>query len=152
MFLQIEYQPNIHQRWWYDKWVRIAIFTEIRHLVEELITPSCLFLDFKYFAIWQLHSIKASQYQLECNERWLVYKYWLLMRGMVENYCPKVKLNLGLLFTKARRAEVNSRPRLSFTEGTIIFYHSPNKRAVSFCFIHPIHRFFSPYQTVKSSK
>ena len=31
-----------------------------------------------------------------------------LLRGMVENYCPEVKLNLGLLFTKARRAEVNS--------------------------------------------
>ena len=57
-----------------------------------------------------------------------------------------------LLFTEARRAEVNSRPRLSFTEGTIIFYHSPNKRAVNICFIHPIHRFFSPYQTVKSGK
>ena len=31
-----------------------------------------------------------------------VYKYWLLMRGMVENYCPEVKLNPGLLFTEAR--------------------------------------------------
>ena len=37
----------------------------------------------------------------------LVYKYWLLMRGMVENYCPEVKLNPGLLFTEARMAEVN---------------------------------------------
>ena len=79
----------------------------------------------------------------------IVYKYWLLMRGMVENYCPEVKLNPGLLFTEARRAEVNSRPGLSFTEGTIIFYHSPNKRAVNICFIHPIHRFFSPYWTHK---
>ena len=70
----------------------------------------------------------------------------------MENYCPEVKHNLGLLFTEARRAEVNSRPRLSFTEGTIIFYHSPNKRAVNICFIHPIHRFFSPYRTVKSGK
>ena len=60
---------------------------------------------------------------------------------------PEVKFNLGLLFTKARRAEVNSRQRLNFTEGTIIFYHSPNKRAVNICFIHPtgIHRFFSPH-------
>ena len=70
----------------------------------------------------------------------------------MENYCPEVKLNLGLLFAEARRAEVNSRPRLSFTKGTIIFYHSPNKRAVNICFIHPIHRFFSPYRTVKSEK
>ena len=67
----------------------------------------------------------------------------------MENYCPEVKLNLGLLFTEARRAEVNSRPRLSFTEGTIIFHHSPNKRAVNICFIHPIHRFFSPIRTIK---
>ena len=29
---------------------------------------------------------------------------------------PEVKFNLGLLFTEARRAEVNSRPRLNFTE------------------------------------
>ena len=63
------------------------------------------------------------------------------MMGMVENYCSDVKFNLGLLFTKARRAEVISRPRLNSTEGTIIFYHSPNKRAVNICFIHPIHKF-----------
>ena len=37
----------------------------------------------------------------------------------MENYCPEVKLNPGLVFTEARRAEVNSRPGLSFTEGTI---------------------------------
>ena len=57
-----------------------------------------------------------------------------------------------LLFIEARRAEVNSRPRLSFNKGTIIFYHSPNKRVVNICFIHPIHRFFSPYRTVQSGK
>ena len=39
----------------------------------------------------------------------LLYKYWLLMKGMVENYCPEVKLNLGLLFTEARRAEVKAK-------------------------------------------
>ena len=71
------------------------------------------------------------------------------MRGMVENNCPEVKLNPGLLFTEARRAEVNNRPGLSFTEGTIIFYHSPNKRAVIFLFYTPIHRFFSPYRIRK---
>ena len=43
------------------------------------------------------------------------------MRGMVENYCP----------------EVNSRLRLNFTEGAIISYHFPDKRAVNICFIHP---------------
>ena len=48
--------------------------------------------------------------------------------------------------------EVNSRQRLNFTEGTIIVYHSPNKRAVNICFIHPIHRFCSPYRTVKYGK
>ena len=68
----------------------------------------------------------------------------------MKNYCPEVKLNLGLLFTKACRFKVNSTPRLSFTEGTMILYHSPNKRAVNICFIHPIHRFFSLYRTVKS--
>ena len=45
----------------------------------------------------------------------------MLMSGMVENYCPEVKLKIHLLFTEARRAEVNSRPRLSFIEGTLIF-------------------------------
>ena len=38
-----------------------------------------------------------------------LYKYRLLMRVMVENYCPEVKFNLSLLFTEARRAEVNTR-------------------------------------------
>ena len=60
---------------------------------------------------------------------------------------PEVKFNRGLLLAK-----VNSRPRLNFTEGTIIFYHSPNKKAVSICFIHHIHRFFSPYRTLKSGR
>ena len=68
----------------------------------------------------------------------------------MENYCPEVKLNPGLLFTKARRAEVNSRPGLSFTEGSIIFYHSPNKRTVNICFIHPIHRNLARTEPVKS--
>ena len=53
---------------------------------------------------------------VHCGRSGLLYKYWLLMRRMVENYCPEVKLNPGLLFTEA----VNSRPGLSFTEGTII--------------------------------
>ena len=29
------------------------------------------------------------------------------MRGMVENYCPEVKLNPGLPFTSALQASVN---------------------------------------------
>ena len=28
--------------------------------------------------------------------------------------------------------------RLNFTEGAITFHHTPNKRAVNICFIHPI--------------
>ena len=54
----------------------------------------------------------------------------------MENYCP----------------EVNSRLKLIFTEGAIIFHYSPSKRAVTICFIHHFHRFFSPYQAVKSGK
>ena len=34
---------------------------------------------------------------------------------------PEVKFNLGLLFIEAYRAEVNSRPRLNFTEFNITF-------------------------------
>ena len=34
-------------------------------------------------------------------KEYILYKYWLLMRGMVENYCPEVNLNPGLLFTEA---------------------------------------------------
>ena len=49
----------------------------------------------------------------------------------MENYCPEVKFNLGLLFIEALLASVNSKPRLNFTKGTIIFYRSPNKRAVN---------------------
>ena len=73
---------------------------------------------------------------------------------MVENYCPRDEIqpwptiHLG----PTLRASVNSRLRLNFTKGTIIFYHSPNKRAVNILFIHSIHRFFSPYRTVKSGK
>ena len=70
----------------------------------------------------------------------------------MENYCPGGEIQpLPILFTEAHRAEVNSRQRLNFTEGTITFYHSLNKRAVNICFIHPIHRFFSSYRTVKSA-
>ena len=55
----------------------------------------------------------------------------------MENYCPEVKLNPGLLFTEARRAEANSRPGLSFTEGKVIFYHSPNKKSSQYLFYTP---------------
>ena len=77
------------------------------------------------------------------------------MRGMVENYCPEVKLNpeAGLLFTEARRAEVNSRPGLSFTEGTIIFYHSPNKKSSQYLFHTPLFiDFLVRTEPVKSGK
>ena len=47
------------------------------------------------------------------------------------------------------RAEVNSRPRLNFIEGALIFYHSPNKRSVDICFTHPIHILFSLYRAIK---
>ena len=70
----------------------------------------------------------------------LVYKYWMLMRGTVENYCPRGEIQPCLLFTEARSLV----ERLNFTEGTIIFYHSPNlkKTVDAVCFIHPIHRLF----------
>ena len=70
----------------------------------------------------------------------------------MENYCPKVKFNLDLLFTEARRTEVNCRPRLNFIKGTIIFHHSPNRRTVNICFIRLTDRFFSLYRTVKFGK
>ena len=84
-------------------------------------------------------NLKREQYtNIDCS--W--GEWWKLI-------VPEVKFNLDLLFTEDGRAEGNSWPRLNFTEGAIIFYHSPDKRAVNFCFIHLIHRFFSPYQTVK---
>ena len=52
----------------------------------------------------------------------------------MQKMCVSIQI---LTAHEARGAEVNSRPRLSFTEGTIIFYHSPNTRAVNICFIHP---------------
>ena len=63
----------------------------------------------------------------------------------MENYCPRGEIQPWPTIHRGP----NSRPRLNFTEGPIIFYHSPNKRAVNICFIHPIHRFLSPYRTVK---
>ena len=52
------------------------------------------------------------------------------IQGMVENYVPSVKFNLCLLFTSALRASVNSRQRLNFTSGTIIFHHSPHEQSI----------------------
>ena len=79
----------------------------------------------------------------------LVYNYRLLMREMVKNYCPRGEIQPKPIFTEARRAKVNSRLRLNITEGAIIFYHSLNKRAVNICSIQPIHRFCTPYWTIK---
>ena len=67
----------------------------------------------------------------------------------MENYCPEVKLNPGLLFTEARRAKVNSRPGLSFTEGTIIFYHSPHEQPI-FVLYTPFIDFLARTEPVKS--
>ena len=66
--------------------------------------------------------IKKLAYIAKTRNQYPIYKYWLLMMGMVENYCCRSE---------------------------IIFYHSPNKRAVNICFIRLIHRFYSPYWTVK---
>ena len=44
------------------------------------------------------------------------------MRGMAENYCFRGEIQSWptiVQITEARRAEVNSRPRLNFTEGEI---------------------------------
>ena len=43
---------------------------------------------------------------------------------------PSVKFNLGLLFILALQASVNSRPRLNFTTGTIIFHHSSHEQSI----------------------
>ena len=54
------------------------------------------------------------------------------IRGMVENYCTLGEIqvhHLGLLFTSALLASVNSRPRLNFTSGTIIFHYSPHEQS-----------------------
>ena len=51
IFLQIKHQPNIGGVMIWG--VRIAIFTEIRHLVEELITFLSI-LDFRNGVFWQL--------------------------------------------------------------------------------------------------
>ena len=50
--------------------VRIVIFTEIRHLVEELITFLPIFGPQNLYHLTDYK--KVSQYQLECNERGLV--------------------------------------------------------------------------------
>ena len=73
------------------------------------------------------------------------------------NTMPAVNQSLGVQILTAHEGndEIQpwpSKPRLNFTEGTTIFYHSLNKRAVNICFIHPIHRFFSSYQIAKSGK
>ena len=65
---------------------------------------------------------------------------------------PEVKFNLGLLLTEFRRAEVNSKLRLNITQGTIIFYHSLNKRAVSNFVYNTLFIDFWSVPTVKSGK
>ena len=52
------------------------------------------------------------------------------IQGMVENYCTVGKIQSGLLLTLALRASANSRPRLKFTLGTIIFHHSPHEQSI----------------------
>ena len=74
------------------------------------------------------------------------------MWGMVENYCPEVKLNPGLLFTKARRAEVNSRLGLSFTKGTIISTIPRIKEQSIFVLYTPFIDFLVCTEPVKSGK
>ena len=59
----------------------------------------------------------------------------------MENYCPQGEIQPWPI-TEARRAKVNSRQRLNFTEGAIIFYHFLNKRAVNICFIKYLSKSF----------
>ena len=86
MFLQIEYQPNIHQRQWYD--MRIAIFTEIRRLVEKLITFSCI------FELQKLCNLTAKLNKSLSTSTWMKWEDFSIQMltahegNGVENYCP----------------------------------------------------------------
>ena len=83
----------------------------------------------KNFPKWALKTLLDLPFKESLNTL-IIYKYWLFMRGIVDNYCPEVK----------------------FTKGAVIFYHSPNIRAVNICFIHPIYRIFSPLPNCKMWK
>ena len=53
------------------------------------------------------------------------------IRGMVETIVPSVEFNLTYyILTSALRALVNSRQRLNFTSGTIIFHHSLHEQSI----------------------
>ena len=69
----------------------------------------------------------------------------------MENYCPRGEIQPWPNISEARRAKVNRRPRLNFTEGTIIFYHSLKKERSIFALYTPFIDFFSTYRTVKSA-
>ena len=70
---------------------------------------------------------------------------------MVDNYCHPGEIQPLPAIHLGPRASVNSRLGVNYTEGAIIFYHSPNKIAVNICFIpiHRYHRFCGPYRTGK---
>ena len=55
---------------WYEEWG--LQFSQKSDIWYKNWSPFCLFLDFKICAIWQL-DYKVSWYQLECNERELVW-------------------------------------------------------------------------------
>ena len=52
------------------------------------------------------------------------------IREIVENYCTLGKIQPCPTIHSALRALVNSRPRLNFTSGTIIFHHSPHEQSI----------------------
>ena len=72
----------------------------------------------------------------------VVYKCWLFMRIMVENYWPWG----GLLFTSDLRASVNSRPGLNFLEGTVTSTIPQIKEQSIFVLYTPV--IDDPYRTV----
>ena len=76
----------------------------------------------------ELDSLLSRFYGLVRTKKilWMGYIKQMLAALLFEEWkkiiVPSVKFNLGLLFNLAHQASVNSKPRLNFTSGTVIFH------------------------------
>ena len=84
----------------------------------------------------ELNSLFSGFYgsvQTKKSMNW-VYKTnidFSFIRGMIENYCTLGKIQpWPTIHLGPNRPRVNSRPRLNFTSGTIIYPHSPHEQSI----------------------
>ena len=100
---------------------------------DQFFCPTSDFFDFCnpcFFYLYQRCEFCWQSSCRNCDHSLFTLQFCYIDKFTYKSTVPLAKFNLGLLFTSALRACMNSRPSLNFTSGIIIFHHSPHEQSI----------------------